>query len=67
MSHLCFFRAGQRQPDNREQVQQGGEEEASWIWIPTTAIRPGAPGKNGYSAQIPRAILPGGKEKSQGV
>ena len=23
-----FARAGQRQPDNREQVQQGGEEEA---------------------------------------
>ena len=28
LSHLCHFRAGQRQPDNREQVQQGGEEEA---------------------------------------
>ena len=28
MSHLCHFSAGQRQPDNREQVQQGGEEEA---------------------------------------
>ena len=25
---IKFYRAGQRQPDNREQVQQGGEEEA---------------------------------------
>ena len=25
---IIYFSAGQRQPDNREQVQQGGEEEA---------------------------------------